>query len=358
MVAMNGGTVVEDSQTNLNVQNGQHNHKDQQHQQQNDQAPPPPPPLPPPDVVCCGCRPRRRRYRKNIDGEEDDGSSYTRSSFFRIGRRQRRDRTDSIASSDQNQSTSSSWPFPRLTVRRRYFDADMGDDSDWARAYANMTVGDDSNAADSVYFFDALEDPLGEEEYPIDAYVVKSDILGEYPIFFTTSLQHPAPHVSLDEPETMLKKKKEKAGGQVGTAGSQRQGAVSSSSSPNRSYSLDGGKAISSQSLWIATADGTESATATSSSSPTKKKLSQQQRRTQQAERRNSEPIRSHKERSVRFLDIQRRPTLEHAKELEQPRVKVSLKGYPGELEINELEECVSFVCVVFVVLFTNIVRS
>jgi hypothetical protein len=53
--------------------------------------------------------------------------------------------------------------------------------------------------------------------------------------------------------------------------------------------------------------------------------------------------IQSHKEPSMRFEEIKRRPTLEHAKHLIDPRVKSrGVQGYPGALTVEELEECVS----------------
>lgn len=94
-------------------------------------------------TVCCGCRPSRRKYQK-----EPGGRHYMRtlsSHFFR---------------------------------RAQYVDAEQGNDSVWV------------NDIDSQFFFDAEEEPLGEDEYPP---------------FFTTALQHPKPVVSMDHPETLLK---------------------------------------------------------------------------------------------------------------------------------------------------------
>lgn len=328
-------------------------------------------------AVCCGCRPSTTRKYLITDGgntnpntgnnndndNDDDGSSFSRASFFRMVRRrlyhnhsERHESTNFFSTTNSNRDSPdqkrhrSSFkvkipPLSFPTLRKKYFDAECGQDSEWYRSYAkSVSMGDaadrsESVDAESMYFFDALEDPLDDEEYPIDSYVVKSDMLGEYPIYFTTSLQHPAPHVSMDEPETMLKKQTATVKGGGGAAAAGVDGKIVSS----RSSSLNGGTGISSEAVWVAKLDAAD--TSTTMSAAARRKTSTpavlSQTRPEQ-QRRNSEPIRSHREPSVRFLDIQRRPTLEHAKQLQEPRVKISLKGYPGELEMNELEECVS----------------
>mmetsp|Transcript_9202 Transcript_9202/g.23313 ORF Transcript_9202/g.23313 Transcript_9202/m.23313 type:complete len:768 (+) Transcript_9202:174-2477(+) len=312
-------------------------------------------------TVCCGCRPTKtRKYQEDTrpTDDDDEDSSFSRpSSFFRrITRRRHRHETNKTRSlsteffttSNVNATTTTSddnnnsrhhnllhFPrrvsksFPQL-LKRKYFDADMGQDVEWYGG-GDGSSSQVSSSDESMYFFDALEDPLDDEEYPIDSYVVKSDALGEYPIHFTTSLQHPAPHVSMDKPETMLKKKKKKTedNNTSKKTTKKKKGGSTSTAPTNRSRSMNGTMGMSSESLWVAKTDGGQQ----------KKKSSPPP----VVERWNSEPINNHKEPSVRFLDIQRRPTLEHKKQLEEPRVKSSLKGYPGELEIDELEECQKF---------------
>lgn len=112
----------------------------------------------------------------------------------------------------------------------------------------------------SMYFFDAVETPLGEDEYPP---------------YFTTSIAHPKPKVSLEDPITLLKH------------------------SPTSPVNNDD-------------------------------------------EIHPQKPISSHKRRSVRWEQITRRPTMEHAQALSSPRVAQDEKGYPGGLTVAELEECVS----------------
>lgn len=304
-------------------------------------------------TVCCGCRPKSRRYEKFDNFTESIHRAFRRrrrhdSDNYDINNETRqqqqegqgqRDRTDSMAST---RSLFSTW-----NRRRRYFDANMGDDAHWNKVMQEQQMNDDSIGADSLYFFDALEHPLGDEEYPIDGYVIKSDLLGDYPIVFTTSVQHPAPHVSMDHPETLLKRRR-----------TTPPLPVSTTPHGGRSHRL------TSESIWLASTDqnddpggGTGSDMATSSRQQQRKATTTATKRKQQyhqeqkhkrhptkAERRHSEPIESHKEPSMRFLNILRRPTLEHAQQLQEPRVKVSLKGYPGELDVMELEECVRVV--------------
>jgi hypothetical protein len=45
---------------------------------------------------------------------------------------------------------------------------------------------------------------------------------------------------------------------------------------------------------------------------------------------------------SGRMLAILRRGTLEHKQALESPRIRIPISGYPGELTIEELAQCVS----------------
>jgi hypothetical protein len=122
-----------------------------------------------------------------------------------------------------------------------------------------------------MYYFDAEEDALKEDEYPI---------------LFTTSLQHPKPKVSLDQPESMLRKSK-------GIPEKQE-------SEPLETH--------------------------------------QESRYTRQ----DSDPIRNHRNPSMRFHKIARRPTLEQHNALAKPRIKLTEQGYPGELSFEELAECVS----------------
>jgi hypothetical protein len=54
--------------------------------------------------------------------------------------------------------------------------------------------------------------------------------------------------------------------------------------------------------------------------------------------------IQSHKEPSMRFSKIKQRTPSIQKQHLEKPRVRsVGLQGYPGELTMEEIEECVSF---------------
>lgn len=122
----------------------------------------------------------------------------------------------------------------------------------------------------SMFYFDAVETPLGEDEYPP---------------FFTTSILHPKPNVTLEDPISLLKH------------------------------------------------DPT---------SPPKGRIHQEEEEEEQVDLRPHKPISSHKRRSVRWDEITRRPTMEHTHALSEPRVPQAEQGYPGELTVHELEECVS----------------
>ena len=83
----------------------------------------------------------------------------------------------------------------------------MGQDTEWCALERQIHYDIDDYDNESMYFFDAVDEPLQDEEYPIDGYVIKSSggELGDYPIIFTTTLQHPAPRVSMEDPNTMLR---------------------------------------------------------------------------------------------------------------------------------------------------------
>jgi hypothetical protein len=229
-------------------------------------------------AVCCGCRPQRRRYKKKH-----------RKNLF-----QRR---------------------PRFLFFRRkkgYFDADMGQESEWQALERNIEYSQRDD--DSQYFFDAVDTPLEDDEFPIDGYVIKSGgELGDYPIIFTTSLQHPAPHFTNDDPHTWLRKSL-----QVKTGG---------------------GAEEDEQQL-----AGAESLDEVHELHPKHKKSqqTQQKRRDSHLSVMSRDTIQSHKTPSQRFQKIKKRSTLEHKTQLEQPRVKShGLQGYPGALTVDEMEECV-----------------
>ena len=186
------------------------------------------------ETVCCGCRPKARRYQKKAKPS---------SSFFKR--------------------------------RTQFFDAQDGNDSQW-------------EDTDSQYFFDAQEQPLKDDEYPI---------------VFTTTLQHPKPKVSLEHPETLLRKS-------------------AAAAAPPTEQSI------------------------------VKKQESVPLQVGEKYERQLSEPIESHRQTSVRFQKITRRPTLEQKSFLEEPRVKITEQGYPGELNFEELAECVSNIMSLNVLLF------
>jgi hypothetical protein len=155
--------------------------------------------------VCCGCRPSPKRWKR---------ASLRLKSFRKS--------------------------------RAHYFDTDAGQDDEWDN--------------ESLFFFDAEQTPLGEDEYPVT---------------FTNKLQHPKPTVTFEDPESLLRR---------------------------------------------------------STTNVIKNCIQRQE----------SEPIGDHRIQSTRYLKITRRSTMEHAQLLEAPRVKTALQGYPGDLTLDDLAECVS----------------
>jgi hypothetical protein len=135
---------------------------------------------------------------------------------------------------------------------------------------------------DELFFFDACENPLAEDEYP---YISITDYL------------RPKRRVSMKDPLSMLRK---------------HQSVESSEEHPKLKNETDDGL------------DGDDSLI---------------QRRA--FKKHVSEPINSHKSRSERFLTLTSRSTVEHQAILQQPRVKIPQRGFPGDLTMAELGECV-----------------
>mmetsp|Transcript_20969 Transcript_20969/g.48695 ORF Transcript_20969/g.48695 Transcript_20969/m.48695 type:complete len:276 (+) Transcript_20969:102-929(+) len=119
--------------------------KEQPQQQQQQQQPPPE------VAVCCGCRPQRQTSRR---------------------KQKKASRLDAFRTDHVQRAMVAPAPVP--TTKDEVADND-----------------DAASVASSLFYFDAVEEPLGEEEYP--------------PIF-TTAIVHPKPQVTLDDPKTLLRK--------------------------------------------------------------------------------------------------------------------------------------------------------
>jgi hypothetical protein len=202
--------------------------KQQQQQQQQQESE---------DTVCCGCRPKGRRWQRKSNRAPVFSAGTGTAVGSAVGGGGRK--TESV-----------------------YDDAQLGDVEDW------------KSMADSQYFFDAVEQELGPDEYPI----------------FITNRPPSAPKfVTLEQPETLLLHNYEDdrtdATGAGGGGGASSTIVVGSEEVINH----------------------------------------------------------QHKQSSMRLQRILRRGTMEHQQQLESPRVKVPLRGYPGELTKPELEQCVRF---------------
>eukprot|EP00532_Pseudo-nitzschia_australis_P004986 CAMPEP_0168202500 /NCGR_PEP_ID=MMETSP0139_2-20121125/24308_1 /TAXON_ID=44445 /ORGANISM="Pseudo-nitzschia australis, Strain 10249 10 AB" /LENGTH=719 /DNA_ID=CAMNT_0008128197 /DNA_START=164 /DNA_END=2323 /DNA_ORIENTATION=- len=226
--------------------------------------------------TCCGCRPKaKRKSRKYKKEPEIDG-------WRRV-----------------------------FHLRARFRDVDPGKDSEWTAFHhhhgsesgRSSVKSDDDD--DSMFFFDAVDHPLGEDEYPIDGYIIGGR--GKPRVVFTTSMEHPAPRVSLEEPVSMLRN-------------SLKNGPCSSTGSR-----VSWRDAHEDDSLELVPQENTNY------SNRTKAKIA------------------NHKEPSLRFKRIRSRSTEELTTDLQQfptpPAVEdvIGMAGYPGTLTVEELEECQKF---------------
>lgn len=184
-------------------------------------------------AVCCTCGPRRRKSQKKTQWKREKKNAVAVSNLFKPS-----------------------------SKRNEYHDAQ----EEIAGIQSGRNSKDDSSEVGStLFFFDAVETPLGEDEYP--------------PIF-TVGIPHPKPRVTLEDPITLLKH---------------------------------------------------------APSSPLSEEM------TEEFVSGIKSPIAiDHRQNSERFQVITRRPTLENAKALQDPRVAQAERGFPGGLTFSELEECVS----------------
>lgn len=179
-------------------------------------------------TVCCGCRPKGRRWRRK--------------------------KGDACSVADVGESV--------------FGDAAVGEDEEW------------NSTADSQFYFDAVEEPLMEYEYPVS---------------ITNKPPSNKPYVTMEEPETLLMPAE-----------------VDPADSRCRDLQRD-----------------------------TLASLGISDDQSQGAEDANDDGHR-HRKPSMRLQTFLRRGTMEHKRQLESPRVKTPLRGFPGELTVEELTNCVS----------------
>jgi len=196
------------------------------------------------DAVCCGCRPGpKRRFRKILS-----------------------------------------------TRTRKYHDSfQVALDVALPTNDSNANAMENSDNDDDLFFFDACEHPLADDEYP---YISITDYV------------RPKRRVSMKDPLSML-------GSQVGEG-------------------LSNSKQLTDNHVAILDAGGTDNDDESAIQRPTLKKYM-------------SEPIQNHKSPSQRFLTLTSRSTIEQQAILQKPRVKISQRGFPGDLTVDELGECVRF---------------
>ena len=209
--------------------------------------------------VCCGCRPKAKRNNRKFIKVR------TPSNMFRRIR---------------------NW---------RYRDADIGDDSEWKpfsqnRDSRSVKSSENGHSDDGLYFFDAVDTPLGEEEYPIDGYAIGGR---NFKVVFTASIQAPTRKASMSDPDSMLRPRS-------------RSSSLGSMSSLNDDYQ-----------------DAYELEPI---ETPNRK-----------------ERILNHMEHSMRFRKIRKRTAEQLVVDLQTPiKDAIGMAGYPGTLTVEELNECVS----------------
>jgi hypothetical protein len=256
-------------------------------------------------TVCCGCRPKAKRKTKKFQTLEPSGKKWWKKAVVANTRMK-------------------NW---------RYRDANTGEDSEWkafsksrddVRSIKSSEAGDGDD--ESMYFFDAVDRPMGDDEYPIDGYAIGAQ---KFKVVFMTSIQSPSRRVSMTDPDSMLRPR-------------------------SRSSSL--GSLSSLNDFQDACYDETELEPLTIDHHPNRSR---------------NDKILNHKEPSMRFRKIRKRSAEELAAELKKPSAAtiedaIGMAGYPGTLTVEELDECVSgkqtieakpMLCL-FVCLFVCFVRT
>ena len=245
-------------------------------------------------TVCCGFRPkakrRTKRFRK-LKTSEENRKKWWKKALKKVKRIRYRDAgtREELKWKPFHRNSS----FDRRSIKSS--DSDIG---------ATSVGGGDE---DSLYYFDAVQNELKDDEYPISGYAIESSWKSSkrFKVVFTTDMEHPAPKVSLSDPESMLSPRS-------------RASSLGSQSSLN-----DFEDAYELEPIEVAQPD------------------------------KQKGRILNYKEPSARFRKMRKRTTEQLTAELQRDTSPsknsasmledtIGLAGYPGTLTKEELEECVS----------------
>eukprot|EP00535_Pseudo-nitzschia_heimii_P009764 CAMPEP_0197190734 /NCGR_PEP_ID=MMETSP1423-20130617/22205_1 /TAXON_ID=476441 /ORGANISM="Pseudo-nitzschia heimii, Strain UNC1101" /LENGTH=795 /DNA_ID=CAMNT_0042643187 /DNA_START=236 /DNA_END=2623 /DNA_ORIENTATION=- len=247
-------------------------------------------------TVCCGFRPKAKRKTKRfrkLKTSEGSGKKWWKKALKKVKHiryRQTNVREEELEWKPFHRNSS----FDRRSVKSN--DSGLG---------ASGGGGDE----DSLYYFDAEENELDDDEYPISGYAIQSSLksLKKFKVVFRTDMEHPAPKVSLSDPASMLHPRS-------------RTSSIGSQSSLN-----DYEDTAELETIEVA--------------QPIKQKGR----------------ILNHKQPSARFRKIRKRTTEQLTADLQKEAPPnnnsaavledtIGLAGYPGTLTKEELEECQKFV--------------
>jgi hypothetical protein len=304
-------------------------------------------------AVCCGCRPKAKSKTKKYIKESSQRG------WLRVFHSQRG---------------------TAAATTRRYKDTLLGNDSEWTafhqhhathpthnkkeedndekKAIDNDNDNDDESSSSSMFFFDAVDQPLGENEFPfpfpfpIDGYAIGGPNSG---IVFTTSIEHPAPKVTMDDPTTMLRHSAKEAALSASSAASSSSRNDSEDDNDNDDDNDDNDDNDDDSEIEIEIEIEDRRASISNHKEPSARFRRIRKRSTSelQEELKNSPPSSSLSSSKSKLLITsktskttpttptpQTTTTNSNTNNLENA---IGLAGYPGTLTIDELNECQKF---------------
>ena len=179
----------------------------------------------------------------------------------------------------------------------------------------------------NLVFFDAVEDQLADDEYPI----------------ITTSFIRKAPRVNFFEPETMLRSGSEwdEARFEDAVAEPTENGEIDHDGRLRTNPAVEVTMAYVDSS--VPAANGVVTVQSPSKGSTTDAPAAPESSSSINNNNNNSPRSSTMRKKSPRSFRIKRRPSMTARKDLEKPRVMVQERGYPGQLTEEELLQCQMF---------------
>ena len=155
------------------------------------------------DTVCCGCRPKAEKKTKKYR-KEPSQLGWLRVFHFKRGTPMNIRRYKESCSGDDSVWTAFHSHHHQSNNSRSHEGGEKSHKShNQSQDNESDIESDNSESDESMFFFDAVDRQLGDDEYPVDGYAIGGP---NAKVVFTTSLQPLAsPHVTFEHPSTLLR---------------------------------------------------------------------------------------------------------------------------------------------------------